>query len=61
MVASVAIGYRIGQPHTVVERIDMWLAPWDNDVHGGDQLAHGLWALSTGGPLGSGPAGAIPR
>src|SRR3974377_727069 len=33
----------------------MWLAPWDNDVHGGDQLAHALWAFSTGGPSGSGP------
>ncbi len=55
MVAAVAVGYRIGQPRTVVERIDMWLAPWDNDVHGGDQLAHALWAFSTGGPAGSGP------
>jgi len=61
MVASVAIGYRIGQPHTVVERIDMWLAPWDNNVHGGDQLAHGLWALSTGGPWGSGPGWGDPE
>jgi cell division protein FtsI/penicillin-binding protein 2 len=33
----------------------MWLAPWDNNVRGGDQLAHALWAFSTGGPLGSGP------
>ncbi len=61
MVASVAVGYRIGQPHTVVERIDMWLAPWDNDVHGGDQLAHGLWAFSTGGPYGSGPGWGDPE
>jgi len=61
MVASVAVGYRIGQPHTVVERIDMWLAPWDNDVHGGDQLAHGIWALSTGGPYGSGPGWGDPE
>ncbi len=55
MVAAVAVGYRIGQPHTVVQRIDMWLAPWDNDVHGGDQLANALWAFSTGGAAGSGP------
>ncbi len=55
LVASVAVGYRMGQPHTVVERIHMWLAPWDNDVRGGDQLAHGIWAFSTGGPFGSGP------
>jgi cell division protein FtsI/penicillin-binding protein 2/cell division protein FtsW (lipid II flippase) len=60
MVGSVAIGYRMGQPHTVVERIHMWLAPWDNDVHGGDQLAHALWAFSTGGPTGSGPGWGDP-
>ncbi|HTW64469.1 MAG TPA: penicillin-binding transpeptidase domain-containing protein, partial [Bryobacteraceae bacterium] len=35
--------------------INMWLSPWDNDVHGGNQLAHSLWAFSTGGPFGSGP------
>jgi cell division protein FtsI/penicillin-binding protein 2/cell division protein FtsW (lipid II flippase) len=60
MVASVAVGYQIGQPHTVVQRIDMWLSPWDNQVHGGDQLAHALWAFSTGGPWGSGPGWGDP-
>lgn len=55
MISAVAIGYRIGQPHTVVDRINMWLSPWDNDVHGGDQLSHALWAFSTGGLWGSGP------
>lgn len=60
LVGSVAIGYRLGQPHTVVDRIDMWLAPWDNNVRGGDQLAHGLWAFSTGGPFGSGPGWGDP-
>lgn len=54
MVGAVSIGYRLGTPHTVVKRIDMWLSPWDNDVHGGDQLAHSLWAFATGGPTGSG-------
>jgi cell division protein FtsW (lipid II flippase) len=60
MVAAVAVGYRVGQPHTVVQRIDMWLSPWDNPVRGGDQLAHGLWALATGGPTGSGPGWGDP-
>ena len=55
LVAGVFIGFRVGQPHTVVDRISMWLSPWDNNVHGGDQLAHSIWALSTGGPTGSGP------
>ena len=55
MVAAVVVGYHLGEPRTVVERIDMWLSPWDNDVHGGNQLSHALWAFSTGGLWGSGP------
>src|SRR5580698_4456724 len=55
LVAAVFAGYRLGQPHMVVDRINMWLSPWDNDVHGGNQLAHALWAFSTGGAWGSGP------
>jgi cell division protein FtsI/penicillin-binding protein 2/cell division protein FtsW (lipid II flippase) len=55
LVAAVFVGYRLGQPHMVVDRINMWLSPWDNDVHGGNQLAHALWAFSTGGIWGSGP------
>ncbi len=61
MAGSVFVGYRVGQPHTVVQRIDMWLSPWDNEVHGGDQLAHALWAFSTGGPWGSGPGWGDPE
>jgi cell division protein FtsI/penicillin-binding protein 2 len=38
----------------------MWLSPWDNNVHGGDQLAHSLWAFATGGPWGSGPGWGDP-
>jgi cell division protein FtsW (lipid II flippase)/cell division protein FtsI/penicillin-binding protein 2 len=55
LVGGVAVGYHFGKPTTVVERINMWLSPWDNDVHGGNQLAHSLWAFSTGGAFGSGP------
>ena len=47
-------GYFIGIPHTVGERVSMWLSPWDNLVHGGDQLAHSLWAFATGGTSGMG-------
>ncbi len=60
LVAGVTIGYRIGKPPTVVDRINMWLSPWDNDVHGGNQLAHSLWAFSTGGVWGSGPGWGDP-
>jgi cell division protein FtsW (lipid II flippase) len=55
LVGGVAVGYHLGKPTTVVDRINMWLSPWDNDVHGGNQLAHSLWAFSTGGAFGSGP------
>jgi cell division protein FtsW (lipid II flippase) len=47
-------GYIFGVPHTVRERVSMWLSPWDNLVHGGDQLAHSLWAFATGGATGTG-------
>ena len=55
LIAGVTIGYRLGVPHTVVERVSMWLSPWNNNIRGGDQLAHALWAFATGGPWGSGP------
>ncbi len=60
LVTGVAIGYHIGKPPSVVDRISMWLAPWDNNVRGGDQLAHSLWALATGGTWGSGPGWGDP-
>ena len=55
LAGGVAVGYHFGKPATVVDRINMWQSPWDNDVHGGNQLAHSLWAFSTGGAFGSGP------
>jgi cell division protein FtsW (lipid II flippase) len=47
-------GYILGVPHTVGDRVSMWLSPWNNMVHGGDQLAHSLWAFATGGSAGMG-------
>jgi len=52
--AGFAVGYVIGVPHTVGERVSMWLSPWNNVVHGGDQVAHSLWAYATGGLTGMG-------
>jgi len=60
LVSGVALGYRLDKPTTVVDRINMWLSPWDNDVHGGNQLAHSLWAFATGGVWGSGPGWGDP-
>jgi cell division protein FtsW (lipid II flippase) len=57
-------GYFLGTPKTVHDRVAMWLSPWSNTVRGGDQVAHSLWAMASGGPLGSGPGlgepGVIP-
>jgi cell division protein FtsI/penicillin-binding protein 2/cell division protein FtsW (lipid II flippase) len=47
-------GYVIGYPHTVRDRVSMWLSPWDNGARGGDQVAQSLWALSTGAGTGTG-------
>ncbi len=47
-------GYYIGVPRTVADRVAMWLSPWNNLVHGGDQLADSLWAFATGGLSGMG-------
>jgi cell division protein FtsW (lipid II flippase)/cell division protein FtsI/penicillin-binding protein 2 len=60
LIAGVTLGYKLGKPTTVVDRINMWLSPWDNDVHGGNQLSHSLWAFSTGGAWGSGPGWGDP-
>src|SRR5579862_8084011 len=48
-------GYFLGIPRTVHDRVAMWLSPWSNTVRGGDQVAHSLWAMASGGALGSGP------
>jgi cell division protein FtsW (lipid II flippase) len=47
-------GYLLGFPRTVVQRVQMWLSPWDNVVRGGDQIAHALWALAAGAGTGTG-------
>lgn len=50
------MGYFLGIPHTVHDRVAMWLSPWGNSVRGGDQVVHSLWALGSGGVMGTGPA-----
>lgn len=48
-------GYFLGTPKTVHDRVAMWLSPWSNTIRGGDQVAHSLWAMASGGTFGSGP------
>lgn len=61
LVAGFAAGYLVRYPHTVAQRMQMWLSPWDNAARGGDQVAHALWALGTGAVSGTGIGLGDPR
>ena len=54
LLAGFAVAYVTGVPSLVRHRVMIWSDPWNNGVPGGNQIAHGLWALATGGPWGSG-------
>lgn len=55
LLAGFTVAYVTGVPSLVRYRVMIWSDPWNNGVPGGNQIAHGLWALATGGPWGSGP------
>ena len=55
LTAGFAAGYALGVPSTLTRRVAIALDPWENALPGGDQIAHALWALSSGGPWGLGP------
>ena len=48
------VGFRLHVSTTLAERVRIWQSPWDNAAAGGDQVAHAIWALATGGSLGTG-------
>jgi cell division protein FtsW (lipid II flippase) len=54
LAAGFYAGYRLHISSTLSDRVRMWQSPWDNAVAGGDQIAHALWAMSTGGLFGTG-------
>src|SRR5688500_9444747 len=56
-----AAGYALGVPSTLTRRVAIALDPWENALPGGDQIAHALWALSSGGPWGLGPGVGEPH
>jgi len=56
LILGFAAAYEIGVPATVRQRVAIWADPWNNGVAGGNQIAHGLWALSTGAVWGAGRA-----
>ncbi len=61
LLGGFALAYWIGEPATVRQRVMIWSNPWNNGVPGGNQVAHGLWALATGGSWGSGPGLGSPH
>ena len=61
LAAGFAAAYWIGYPATVRQRVMIWVDPWNNGVPGGNQIAHGLWALSSGAVLGTGPGVGSPQ
>ncbi len=48
------VGHVLQVSQTLADRVSMWQSPWNNTVAGGDQIAHALWAMSTGGMSGTG-------
>ncbi|HXR43566.1 MAG TPA: FtsW/RodA/SpoVE family cell cycle protein, partial [Pseudolysinimonas sp.] len=54
LMAGFYAGYRLHISDTLATRVAMWQAPWENTVRGGDQVAHAVWALATGGVFGTG-------
>ena len=43
-----------GPVQRLTDRKAIWMNKWDNDVFGGDQIANGIWAMSSGGIQGQG-------
>jgi cell division protein FtsW (lipid II flippase) len=43
-----------GPVQRLADRKSIWLNKWDNEVFGGDQIANGIWAMSSGGIRGQG-------
>lgn len=62
VMAAFAFGDRLpGIGNRLADRKAMWLQPWNNDVYGGDHLAHGYWTLSAGGWKGQGIGKGFPN
>jgi cell division protein FtsW (lipid II flippase) len=54
LTAGFYLGHLLHVSRTLSDRVLMWQSPWDNYAPGGDQVAHAIWAMSSGGPIGTG-------
>ena len=50
-----------GPVQRLVDRKAIWQDAWNNEVYGGDQVANGLWAMSSGGVSGQGVGEAFAK
>ena len=62
VIAAFAFWDRVpGIGSRLADRKAMWLSQWNNDVFGGDHLAHSFWTLSSGGFTGQGIGRGFPN
>jgi cell division protein FtsW (lipid II flippase) len=54
LIAGFTAAYWTGVPGTLARRVAIWLDPWSNARTGGDQIAHAVWAMASGGIGGMG-------
>lgn len=45
----------------LAERNAIFVDKWNNETFGGDQIAHGIWSLTSGGAFGQGLGNGFPR
>lgn len=64
LLSGFVVGYLLGVPATLARRVAIWIDPWTNALPGGDQVAHAIWAMSSGSVpgvgLGAGDGRLIP-
>lgn len=62
VIAAFAFGDQLpGIGSRLADRKAMWLSQWNNDVFGGDHLAHSYWTLGSGGFGGQGIGQGFPN
>jgi len=54
LVAGFYLGHLLHISRTLSERVLMWQSPWSNSAGGGDQVAQAIWAMASGGAVGTG-------